>query len=303
MQVVAGVDLGGTGCRFVIYGDGQLLAATKTLTRQLAEGSEATRIANLARTIRAIVPSGAELAGVGLGASGPVDCVQGVIHNPDTLPGFSGFPIGAGLARGLGVPVVLDNDAVVAAIGEQRMGAGKSARRMLMITLGTGIGVAFVVDGSPFRGPGGLHPEAGHIPILDSAQPCYCGAFGCWEQLASRAALQDRLRPHLPGVADLHLIAEATSQSDKPAIGQIFMDYGRLVGRGLSVHHALYMPERTIIGGSVAPYFELFRPGIMAQLTIANKLAACVELLPATLGDEAGAIGAAFMVERYLDHP
>ncbi len=300
MQVVAGIDLGGTGCRFVVYGAGQCVAATTMLTAQLAAGSEAMRITKLAETILALVPAGSQLIGVGLGASGPVDCVQGMIHNPDTLPGFSGFPIGTALEERLGVPVVLDSDAVVAAVGEHRTGAGQSAQRMLMVTLGTGIGVAFLIDGAPFRGPGGLHPEAGHIPILNSTERCYCGTFGCWEQLASRAALQAMLRPHLPGVADRDLVEEAAALGEMRAISRVFTDYGRLLGRGLSAHHALYMPDKTIIGGSVAPYFELFRSGITEQLTHVHGRASHVDIQAATLGDEAGAIGAAVMARQFV---
>jgi glucokinase len=180
------------------------------------------------------------------------------------------------------------------------MGAGQSEQRMLMVTLGTGIGVAFLIDGAPFRGPGRLHPEAGHIPILNSIEPCYCGTFGCWEQLASRAALQAMLRPHLPGVVDRNLVEEAASLRDVHVIGQVFTDYGRLLGRGLSAHHALYMPEKTIIGGSVAPYFELFRSGITEQLTHVHRRASQVDIQAATLGDEAGAIGAAVMAQQFV---
>jgi glucokinase len=300
MQVVAGIDLGGTGCRFVIHGDGQCLAATTVLTALLAEGSEATRVANLAETVLALVPVGSRLVGVGFGASGPVDCMQEVIHNPDTLPGFSGFPIATALKQRLGVPVVLDSDAVVAALGEHYAGAGQSTQRMLMVTLGTGIGVAFLIDGAPFRGPGGLHPEAGHIPILSSTERCYCGTFGCWEQLSSRAALQTMLRPHLPGIADRDLVEEAASLRDEPAIRDVFRDYGRLLGRGLSAQHALYMPDRTVIGGSVAPYFDLFKSGVMEQLVHVNRLAPQVEIGAAVLGDEAGAIGAAVLARQFL---
>ena len=300
MQVVAGIDLGGTGCRFVIHGDEQCLAATTMLTAQLAKGSEAARVANLVETVLALVPAGSRLMGVGLGASGPVDCLQGVIQNPDTLPGFSGFPIATALRQRLGIPVVLDNDAVVAALGEHHAGAGQSTQRMLMVTLGTGIGVAFLIDGVPFRGSNGLHPEAGHIPILSSRKRCYCGTCGCWEQLASRAALQAMLRPHFPGVADRDLVEKAASMKDEPAIREVFTDYGRLLGRGLSVQHALYMPDRTIIGGSVSPFFDLFRSGIMEQLTQVNRLASEVEVFAATLGDEAGAIGAAVLARQFL---
>ncbi len=110
------------------------------------------------------------------------------------------------------------------------------------------------------------------------------------------------LRPHLPGVADRNLVEEASSLREMPAIGQVFTDYGRLLGRGLSVHHALYMPDKTIIGGSVAPYFDLFRSGIIEQLTHVNRQASRVDIQMASLGDEAGAIGAAVMAQQFVDH-
>ena len=90
------------------------------------------------------------------------------------------------------------------------------------------------------------------------------------------------------------------SLRNEPAIRQVFSDYGRLLGRGLSAQHALYMPDTTIIGGSIAPYFDLFRSGITEQLAHVNKLAPQVALKGATLGDEAGAIGAAVMARQFL---
>jgi glucokinase len=195
----------------------------------------------------------------------------------------------------------MENDAVTAAIAEHRTGAGKSSPRMLMVTLGTGIGVALLIDGVPFRGLGGVHPEAGHVPILTSAVRCYCGAFGCWEQLASRAALQVTLRALLPGdIADKDLLARAAQEAREPAIADSFTAYGRLVGRGLSTHHALYMPETTVIAGSVAPYLELIRSGIDEALTQVNPLTPPVSLHAAILADEAGAIGAALLAEHLV---
>jgi glucokinase len=299
MAIVAGIDLGGTGCRVVIQSDGTIIARTTALTAQLGEGSEAARVSRLADAVLALLPAGGSLTRVGFGASGPVDCVQGIVRNPATLPTFSGFPLAADLSARLGVPVIMDNDAVVAAIGEYHVGAGNAARRMLMVTLGTGIGVAFLLDGAPFRGPGDLHPEAGHIPIVTSTVRCYCGAYGCWEQMASRAALQTMLRPLLPPDVEGHeLIERAVNTREDSRIERAFDDYGRLVGRGLSALHALYMPEVTVIGGSIAPHFERFRAGIEAELTHTNTLAAPVVIRAASLGDDAGAIGAALMVSR-----
>ena len=301
MKVVAGIDLGGTGIRCVIYRDRQCIARARVATAEIGQGSRAARVSRLAETLLGLMPSDAKLAGVGIGASGPVDRDAGVVQNPATLPWFSTFSLTAALSDRLGVPVIMENDAVTAAIAEQCAGAGRLSPRMLMVTLGTGIGVALLVDGMPFRGPNGAHPEAGHVPIITSAVRCYCGTLGCWEQLASRSALQTTLRCLLSSeVADRDLLESAAQQAHEPAIAEALRAYGRLVGRGLSVHHALYMPDTTVIAGSVAPYLQLIRPGIEEVLTHVNSLAPAIGLHAAVLGDEAGAIGAAMVAEHLL---
>ena len=196
--VVAGIDLGGTGSRFVIYGRDGVIASAAMATAELGSGNQEQRLSRLADTVFGLAPPGSALLGIGIGASGPVNRAAGVIHNHETLPTFSGFPLVAALQKRCAVDVIVENDAVTAAIAEHRLGAGRDARHMLMVTLGTGIGAAFLMDGSPFRGPRGEHPEAGHIPIITGLGRCYCGAKGCWEQVASRSALQAMLRPHLP---------------------------------------------------------------------------------------------------------
>jgi glucokinase len=165
-EIFAGIDIGGTGTRIVTYGPDGLIAQKTTATADLAVGNSDTKISRLASNVLNLVPADARLLGLGIGASGPVDRNRGVINNPDTLPGFTGIGLVAGLERHLGLPVTIENDAMVAAIAEQRVGAGKHASRMLMLTLGTGIGVALVLDGQPFRGLNGAHPEASHFPIM-----------------------------------------------------------------------------------------------------------------------------------------
>jgi glucokinase len=294
--VVAGIDLGGTGSRFVIQGAAGLLAATTLQTAELGAGDAAARVARLGDLLEGLVPTGTRLAAIGIGATGPVDIATGIINNHDTLPWFSEFPLTAVLATRFGLPVVIDNDAVVAAVAEWRLGAGAGVERMLMVTLGTGIGVAFLTAGRPFRGPGGVHPEAGHIPILPGRARCYCGADGCWEQLASRGALQATLRPLLQDTPGPLLIQEAGRRAgDDPAIARLLAEYGNYFGRGLSVLHSLYRPEVTVIGGSVAPLLPILRPAVEATLARTPAFAVPHELRSACLDDNAGAVGAALM--------
>jgi glucokinase len=297
-EVFAGIDLGGTGSRFVTYRRNRVLASITVTTKDLAGGGRDEKLARLANTVSRLVPPGSKLQGLGVGASGPVDRARGVVNNPDTLPGFTGFRLVAGLQRRLRVPVTIDNDAMVAAIAEQRIGAGKKASRMLMVTLGTGIGVALVLDGKPFRGLDGAHPEAGHIPITSDASRCYCGIAGCWENLASRSALQRILRPLVPtALADREVLSCAVNLSHRKPIGQVFFDYGALVGRGLLALHALYMPDLTVLGGSVTDQFALFMPGLRASLAKSKQFGGDVKVTVSALGDIAGAVGAAIIAQ------
>jgi len=299
--VVAGIDLGGTGSRFVVSGRDGVIASTAMATAALGAGGQEQRLSRLVDTVRGLVPAGRALLAVGIGASGPVDLATGVIHNHETLPMFSEFPLVAALQKRFAVDVVIENDAVTAAIAEQRLGAGHDARHMLMVTLGTGIGAAFLVDGAPFRGPRGEHPEAGHIPIITGVDRCYCGAEGCWEQVASRSALQAMLRTHLPPTTeDRDILATAAASVADPSIRDVFARYGQLVGRGLSVLHSLYRPEVTILGGSAADYLPLIMVGILKAMTRNAEFAVETAIRRTALADNAGAIGAALIARESL---
>lgn len=297
-SVVAGLDIGGTATRIVIRRDGDCLDTLSVPTAVFDEGTVDERVDRLARLVRERLPEGVSLAAVGIGASGPVDVEQGLIRNAYTLPALSGFPITAALERRLGCPVLIESDAVVAAIAEHRLGAGSQAARMLMVTLGTGIGVAMLVDGQPFRGGGGAHPEGGHIPIGNGTVRCYCGIRGCWEQQASRTALQAQLQPLMPPgtIADQVLTEAASAAKSNRAIRNVFRAYGRLVGRGLATLHTLYMPNVTVLGGSASAHIALFGTGFEQELQRTPDFDTSTAVRIAVLG-EAGAIGAALLAE------
>ena len=301
-RLVAGVDLGGTGCRFVTWADGRMMATRTYPTASFAGGDADSRLARMAGAIVDLVPDDDRLAAVGIGASGPVDTGAGVIHNPDTLPMFSGMALVSGLQARLGVLVAIDNDAVTAAIAEHRLGAGAGAARMLMVTLGTGIGVAFLVGGAPFRGPRGAHPEGGHFPIQGGAGRCYCGAEGCWEVMASRTTLQTSMRDRVPSdVESAKILPAALVRADQdPTVSAAFESYGGQVGRGLAVLHALYMPEVTVLGGSAAAYLPRFAKAVEVALKRAPAFAVNCDIRHASLGDQAGAIGGALIAEQIL---
>jgi glucokinase len=293
-----GVDLGGTGTRVIGVVDDEVVAAVDVPSAELGAGTEAERIDRLAQLVERVVPAGSGLAAVGIGASGPVDVAAGVVRNSATLPWFTGFQVVDELRARLRVPVGIDNDAVAAAYGELRAGAGTQTDRLLMVTLGTGVGVAMLVDGRPVRGVDGAHPEGGHIPISSDPERCYCGLTGCFEQAAARSTLQRRLSAAMGGVAaDRTLIAEAmTAAEHDERVRAVFRDYAVAVGRGLAALHTLWQPRVTVLGGSAAICLPLIREDLLRTLDRSEDYRVDVDLRAAVLGDNAGAIGAALAI-------
>ena len=295
---VAGLDIGGTATRVVIWRDGASLATRIEPTASFAGGSIDERMDRLAGMIASLTPAGAVLAAIGIGASGPMDIARGIIQNPYTLPSFSGFPIASALESRLACPVAIENDAVVAALAEHALGAGRGSRRLVMVTLGTGIGVSLLLDGRPFRTVDGDHPEGGHLPVTGGTVRCYCGITGCWEQNASRTALQRMLLPLLPIATppDRVVPDAALAASSDAAIRAAFHDYGRLLGRGLCALHTLYAPDVIALGGSAAAQFELYRDGVEEEMGrgVLSNLIRIASL------QESGAIGATLVARRLI---
>lgn len=288
-----GVDLGGTGTRIVALTEGREVAGeTIVETRSLGEGNGTSPIDSLVRLLDTVAGD-AGIGGVGIGASGPIDA-EGVVRNHDTLPLFSDIPLVATIAQRLGVPCAIDSDAVTFTLGEYRLGAGQGARTLCGVTLGTGIGACILREGQPERDGDGLHPEFGHIPVPGGPAPCYCGLESCWEQLASRTALEELALE--AGIADLAAGAAAARDGD-PRARAIFDRYGRLVGSGLATLCTIFRPDRVVIGGGAAPFLDLFLVGIRAALQRKNPYETEPEIRAAGLGAVAGAVGAATLTD------
>jgi glucokinase len=284
-SVTIGVDLGGTGTRIVaLDADGAVRHAT---TKPTATGiSPKQAAAELADNIAATT-YGLPLHAVGIGASGPVDR-HGVIRNPHTLPGYSDIPITDIISDHLGARCVIDNDAVTAALAEHSFGAGRDSNALLVVTLGTGVGVAMICHDHPVRAADGSHPEAGHLAVDGPPAPCYCGLPTCWEQLASRTAL-DQLTSNR--TAD----AATNARAGDAAAAALFDLYGQRVGTGLGNLLTLLKPDRVIIGGSAARYLDLTERGMQHSLDRTTGFTVALELRAAELGNLAGAIGAAIL--------
>lgn len=286
-EVTVGVDLGGTGTRIVALDQHGTICRQRTQPTIDAAGlSPGDVVAALTEHIVAVAGP-APLAGIGIGASGPIDG-NDIIRNDDTLPAYSHIPLAGMIADRLGVPCAITNDAVAAAIGENAYGAGQRSDSLLMVTLGTGIGVAVLTPAGPVRAADGSHPEAGHLPVPGPAAPCYCGLQTCWEQLASRRALDALTSGRTEECA-----AKARG-GDGPA-REVFSAYGRRVGAGTGALLTLFRPARVVLGGSAARYLPLFASGFKESMARTGAYAWTPPYAEAALGSLSGAVGAAVL--------
>lgn len=310
-EIVIGVDLGGTHVRAGAFtSSGEMLAVQETPI-EAARGPEIglQRIQNLIQAVWN--ESGAKsLLGIGVGSTGPIDPINGIIYNPFTLPGWENVPISAWLRNAFGVPVTLENDADVAALGEYWRGAGQSIQRLYAVTVGTGVGTALILDGQIYRGMDGLHPEGGHVVLDPSGPPCYCGAHGCWEslcaapaiaRLARQADLRHSILLEMAGgdaeKIDARLIAEAARLGD-PSACAIMDKVAYYFSLGIiNIIHSI-TPELIVLSGGVMKSVDLFLPQLNKAIAVHSVMipANRVHIVPAQLGNYAGLYGAAYTI-------
>jgi glucokinase len=298
--VIGAVDIGGTKIAVgAVDGDGRVLARRECPTDARRGYPDALRRMGSMLRDAAAQPGGA-LDGIGIGSTGPVDPVTGLIGKLEFLPGWEGAPIVEDLAREFAVSAAMENDADAAALGEAGWGAGRDKSRLAYVTVGTGIGVGIILDGKLYRGSGGAHPEIGHHVIDCSGPLCSCGSHGCWESLATGPAMVDWLSsnaqpdyPHRQGISGKR-ICELAQQADEIARRAVERE-GRYLGIGIANLVTLFVPDAIVLGGSImrsAPLFlDAIRGTIRRQCGYVPFERTAIEL--ASLGPDANIIGAA----------
>ena len=300
-RLVGAIDLGGTKIYSAVLADGRTLGEDLRPT-DAAEGPDAV-IPRLIASLRAAAGvAGAavsHLAGVGVVAPGPVDWHTGHVTNPPNLPGWNDVPLGPILSQGLGVRVVLENDANAAALGEFVAGAGRGAAALIYVTISTGIGGGIVLGGELYRGVSGAAGEVGHTVVEPDGPLCGCGNRGCLEAIASgtaiaregRQALEQGAAPILRRLAaessepvSTALVARAAAEGDEDA-RRILRAAARALGIGLGNLVNLLNPDVIVIGGGAAQIgAALLDPaeGVMRQIAFSGS-AARVQLRHARL--------------------
>jgi len=308
-QIAVGVDIGGTLVRVGAFdGEGQFLGQKEAGMVSIGPDNGLSLIEQLIRETLDTV-NAQSLLGIGIGCTGPLDTVRGLVNNPYTLAGWSNVPIVERLNGAFHVPVRLENDADAAALGEYWQGAGRGAHRLYAVTVGTGVGTALILEGEIYRGVDGSHPEGGHQLIDPKGPECYCGYRGCWESLISGTAISSMARNAEknerlielaggdPNLIDARSVAEAARAGD-PTAAAIMQKAARDFSLGIVNVISLFVPDVIVLSGGVMKSVNLFLPTLRQALKTPNPMVPFdrVQILPAQLGYYAGLYGGAYMI-------
>ncbi|MGQ0466020.1 MAG: ROK family glucokinase [Sporichthyaceae bacterium] len=310
-DATVGVDVGGTKLAAgLVAADGAILTRAQVPSERANPAATVEQVA----AVLAALGSGAAGLPVGVGVAGFVAADRSTVVRAPNLD-WRNVEFGADLAKRLGVPVVVENDANAAAWGEARFGAGRGVRAMVAVTVGTGIGGGIVSAGVLQRGGNGMAAEIGHLPLVLDGKACPCGQQGCWEQYASGTALL-RVARYLadsgkPAAAALReacggdsaqltgaMVTAAAAAGDLAAL-HLLGEIGEWLGRGLAALAAVLDPECFVIGGGLAAAGDLLL--VPARESLAMRLPAGAQRPPipiraAALGNDAGIVGAADLV-------
>lgn len=276
-----GVDMGGTNLRVAaITTEGQLLEKI-TLGVKIAMGRDYV-IGEMCDAIHRLTDQyrgTGRFVGAGIGVPGIIDVEAGMMRKSANLPGWTDYPVRDEIERRLSARIFLDNDANVAALGEKWLGAGRDVANMAMLTLGTGIGGAIVLNGKLFYGLSGMAGEFGHVTIEPEGYPCGCGNRGCAERYASatgvvrmaREAIETGKAPGLAKAASSD--AEFSSRSiynlaiqGDPDAQRIFDQFGRALGMLMADLVNVLDLDMYVIGGGVVSAWDAFAPRMFQEL-------------------------------------
>ncbi|HLZ41799.1 MAG TPA: ROK family protein [Candidatus Sulfotelmatobacter sp.] len=297
--MIGAVDIGGTKIAVGMVDDnGKVLSRMDAPTDPNRYSDSLELIAHMLR--RTAQKAGGEITGIGIGSTGPVDPMRGEFGDVDFLPGWRGKSPVKDLGTVFNVSAALENDGDAAALAEASWGAGKNRKRLIYITVGTGIGGGIIIDGQLYRGVDGAHPEVGH-QVIDPAGPqCTCGFRGCWESLAAGPAMVAWLErnapadyPHRQGLTAKR-ICELALEGDALAQQSVETEAFYL-GMGLANLINLFTPDAIVLSGSVMKSAPLFMDRIRALIRSGCRFvpAEKTELMMASLGDDTNLIGAA----------
>jgi len=302
--------------RIASYAGGVDFLESILLSTRLWEGPDCVvrDMCEAINSLRSKDHGGRRLIGIGIGSPGPMQLPEGVLHNPPNLPGWDRFDLRRTIESELGTSVQVEGDANLAALAEQKLGAGKmhGVDSLCVLTLGTGVGSGLVFDGRIWHGATGMGGEAGHVIVqnVDGAL-CGCGGYGCLEQYASASAIvrmaRERMSDAAPATA--HEVALLARSGDLQA-ASVFESVGHALAIALTgLINTLNLPLH-LLGGGVCDAWDLLAPTMFRVLCERSCIYRLTEpdvlepssleanktyILRAQLGPSAGLLGACLL--------
>ncbi len=294
-----GVDLGGTNLRAAaIDGDGLILdRISAPVNFGSGPKSVIKHIAGVITDLRTRV-STRDLRGVGIGVPGFIDMATGIVIGSANLPGFQGFGVRDEIQKCLGTPIMLENDANAAALGEMWMGAGKNVRDLVLLTLGTGIGGGIIANGQVLHGFLGMAGELGHMTVYPDGNPCGCGNCGCLEKHASAtaiAAMGRMMHFGKPEITAEDVYQLAREGNDRAKL--VFESVGRALGIALANLINVFNFPLYLLSGGPLPAWDFFAPAMLTEVERRSFtfVRTGTKIEKAALGADAGLFGAAYL--------
>jgi glucokinase-like ROK family protein len=244
--------------------------------------------------------------GAGMCLPGPIHRPTGVVGSTAILPGWVGVAAAEEMRRRLELPILVDNDANLAALAEAAFGAGRDAKDLVYLMISSGIGAGLVLNGRLYRGAEGLAGELGHVLVDPDGPLCRCGNRGCLETVAGTDALAQLLaRSHGEGL-DGRTIVRLAREGDL-VCRRVIADAGRAVGKAAATLVNVLNPELLIVGGDLSDAGELLLGGVRESLerSALPTAAQAADVVAGSLGDRAEVLGAIALVlsEAERDHP
>jgi len=304
MRYAIGIDMGGTFIKYaLISSTGDFLHTGKVPTVAPDSSAFAQLIVAIEHANNFAKQNKLTVEGIGVGTPGVV--VNGiVVGSAENISGWEGVNIKQEVEKHFWLPCVADNDANAMGLGEYAYGAGREAEFVIFLTVGTGIGSAFIFDGKLFSGYQNRGAEFGHTPLIANGEPCACGAQGCVEAYATTVAL---VRDYKALLAQKNVTPTAEVNGEyvverykagEIAAQEAFSRHFFYLGRAVAGLVNVFSPQLIVIGGRIAESGEFYTERLLevARQHALPISAKGLQIRPAQLGNKAGCMGAAYMV-------
>jgi len=308
---VIGIDVGGTMIKGGLFDDHGSLIKKETIPTGSNDDQE--RFIDAIRSLAVLLQSDTPAAGLGMGIAGVIDCERTMLVESPNLPCLNNFPAKQMLEHRLNIPVFLENDANVAALGELWAGSGRGESHFLLFTLGTGIGSGLILNGTLWGGEKGKAGEFGHLVVNPGGALCACGKRGC-------------LEAHASGTAVVRMAREALAAGEKTSLQQspdtqraitpevvyreakkgdrvctdIYHRAARYLAVGIANVNNLLDIHHFIVGGGVSKAFDLFADVLMKEIrdNVFSVSRNSIRVVASRLGNDAGIYGAGYLAKE-----